>query len=246
LPNVDLRTEDGRQKVGWNFFVNREDWLYNPNMIYSKIKYGIQVVAVIMAIGTIFGCKKQPAAGEQQTGIIELKADSNAAKPAASKPTLNEIIRSATSWEPAFTNWYGHDAPDFAVTDLNDKKYTLGELKGKTVMLTFWATWCGPCIMEIPDLIELKKQIGDDKLVILGISYVDPRNTPERIRKFVATHPTINYPITATMAQTMPKPYNLIDGIPCSFFITPEGKIKLVTEGMIPLPQMKAIIEAER
>jgi cytochrome c-type biogenesis protein len=225
-------------------------------MAHSRIKYVIGVVAVILAIVVVFGCKKQPAAGEQKTGIIELKTDINdvktdnnsppPSKPDMSKPSLNEIIRRATSWEPAFTEWYGRNAPDFAVIDLKDKKHTLSEYKGKTVMLVFWATWCGPCVAEIPGLIELRKQIGENKLVILGISYIDQRNTPERIRNFVASNPAINYPVTATSPATMPKPYNLISGIPCSFFIAPDGKIKLATEGMIPLPQMKAIIEAER
>ena len=224
-------------------------------MKYSKIKYGIGVVAVIVAMGAILGCKKQPAIGGQDTDNIEQKADSNGMKdnnsppsfkPAVQKPTLNEIIRRATSWEPTFTEWYGRNAPDFTVTDLNDKKYTLSKYTGKTVMLTFWATWCGPCITEIPHIIELRKQIGEDKLVILGISYTDQRNTPERVRNFVAANPVINYPVTATSPAIMPRPYNLISGIPCSFFIAPDGKIKLATEGLIPLPQMKAIVEAER
>jgi thiol-disulfide isomerase/thioredoxin len=224
-------------------------------MKYSRIKYGIGVVAVIVAMGAILGCKKQPAIGGQNTDSIEQKTDSNSvkdnnsppsSKPAIQKPTLNEIIRRATTWEPAFTEWYGQNAPDFTVIDINDKKHTLGEYKGKTVMLVFWATWCGPCIAEIPHLIELRKQIGEDKLVILGISYIDPKNPPERIRKFVAANPVINYPVTATNPEIMPRPYNLINGIPCSFFIAPDGKIKLATEGLIPLPQMKAIVEAER
>ena len=224
-------------------------------MTQSKIKYGIGVVAVILAMGVILGCKKQPAIGGQNTDNIEQKTDSNSvkdnnsppsSKPAVPKPTLNEIIRRSTSWEPAFTDWYGKNAPDFTVTDLKDKKHTLSQYKGKTVMLTFWATWCGPCVTEIPHIIELRKQIGEDKLVILGISYTDPRNTPERIRNFVAANPVINYPVTATSPATIPSPYNLITGIPCSFFIAPDGKIKLATEGMIPFAQMKAIIEAER
>lgn len=225
-------------------------------MAQSRIKYGIWVVAVILVTGLILYNKKQPAIGGQNTDNIEQKTDSNGVKTDSNsqptskstiqKPTLNEIIRRATSWEPTFTEWYGKNAPDFTVMDINDKKHTLGEYKGKTVMLTFWATWCGPCVAEIPYIIELRKQIGEDKLVILGISYTDQRNTPERVRKFVATNPAINYPVTATNQAIMPRPYNLIDGIPCSFFIAPDGKIKLATEGMIPLPQMKAIVEAER
>ena len=238
-----------------NFFVNSGGGLYNSDMAQNRIKYLTGVVAVTLAIGAILGCKKQPQIGGQNTDNIEQKTDSNgvmdnnsppSSKPDSRKPTLNEIIRSAASWAPTFTEWYGRNAPDFTVMDLNDKKHTLGEYKGKTVMLTFWATWCPPCVAEIPHIIELRKQIGEDKLVILGISYTDQRNTPERVRNFVAANPVINYPVTATNPAIMPRPYNLINSIPCSFFIAPDGKIKLATEGMIPLPQMKAIVEAER
>jgi thiol-disulfide isomerase/thioredoxin len=202
------------------------------------------------------GGRQKASASSQSDGRDLAKGGDNnsptaAVKPvipqiiAASKPTLNDIIRKSSTWGTAFTRWYSKDAPDFTVTDLNGKKHTLSEYKGKTVMLIFWATWCGPCIAEIPDLIKLRKQIGEDKLVMLAISYTDQRNSPERVKSFVAANRVINYPVTATNPADMPRPYNLINSIPCSFFIAPDGKIKLATEGMIPLTQAKAIIEAD-
>ena len=199
---------------------------------------------------------------QQKTDNREQKADSNEQKTDNNSPssvirppssalappklTISDIIDRRRSWGPAFTNWYGKEAPDFTVTDLNGKKHTLSEYRGKNVMLTFWATWCPPCIAEIPHLIELRKQISEDKLVMLAISYIDPRNSTEAVRNFVTANPVINYPVTSTDEATMPKPYNFINSIPSSFFIAPDGKIKLATEGMVPFPQMKAIIEAER
>jgi hypothetical protein len=100
--------------------------------------------------------------------------------------------------------------------------------------------------MEIPHLVELRNTIGEDKLAMLAISYIDFRNKPETVKKFVAAKPVINYTVTATNINAMPRPYNLIDSIPCSFFIDPEGRVKLATEGLIPLSDTKAIIEAER
>ena len=230
--------------------------MYNFNMTYSRKIFAIWLGVAVLTLGVMTGCKKEPqsapANDSNQTAQQQPAEPNITAKPATPqiiappKLTLNEIIKLRKTWGPAFSNWYGKEATDFTVIDLNGKKHTLSEYKGKDVMLIFWATWCGPCIAEIPQLIELRKQIGEDKLVMLAISYLDARNTPEKIKAFVAANPVINYTITATNPETMPRPYNLIDGIPCSFFIDPQGKIKLATEGMIPLPQMKAIIEAER
>jgi cytochrome c biogenesis protein CcmG, thiol:disulfide interchange protein DsbE len=62
----------------------------------------------------------------------------------------------------------GEKAPDFSVTD-SEHTVTLSQLRGKPVLLNFWATWCPPCISEMPSLVELQKQLGD-KVVILAVS----------------------------------------------------------------------------
>ena len=217
-------------------------------MTYSRTIFTIWFGVAVLTLGVMAGCKKQPQSAPANAPNQTVEPNTTV-KPVVfvpPKPTLKEIIKQAKTWAPAYARWYGKEAPDFTVTDLNGKKHTLSEYRGKNVMLIFWATWCGPCIAEIPHLIELRKQIGEDKLIMLGISYIDPRNTPEAVRKFVTANPVINYPVTSTDAATMPIPYNLINSIPSSFFIAPDGKIKLAAEGMIPFPQMKAIIEAER
>lgn len=62
----------------------------------------------------------------------------------------------------------GEKAPDFSVTD-SERTVSLTQLRGKPVLLNFWATWCPPCIQEMPSLVQLQKQLGD-KVVILAVS----------------------------------------------------------------------------
>lgn len=62
----------------------------------------------------------------------------------------------------------GAVAPDFTVKD-SDKTVTLSQFKGKPVLLNFWATWCPPCVEEMPSMVELQKQLGD-KVIILAVS----------------------------------------------------------------------------
>ncbi|MFH1371950.1 MAG: TlpA disulfide reductase family protein [Planctomycetota bacterium] len=201
----------------------------------------------LVALVAIIGCKKEPKSNPAEPNNPSETAQQQTT-PAAddSRPALRDIIARARGWGPTLTNWYGKQAPDFTVTDITGKKHTLSEYRGKNVMLIFWATWCPPCIMEIPHLVELRNTIGEDKLAMLAISYIDFRNKPETVKKFVAAKPIINYTVTATDIDVMPRPYNLVNSIPSSFFIDPEGKIKIATEGLIPLSDTKAIIEAER
>lgn len=164
-----------------------------------------------------------------------------------SKPTINDIVSAARTWRPAYTSWIGRTAPDFTLTDVSGKKHKLSDYRGKDVMLVFWATWCGPCIMEIPHLVELRETTSEDKLAMLAISYtsVMPSNTIDKIKDFVRQNKEINYTILPADADDMPAPYSQVNAIPCSFFIDAQGKIKIATEGLISLGEVKAILQAE-
>ena len=216
------------------------------------------IAMVLLAVtSTWTGCKKQPP--EPNTNIENPQPNNNKSAPnienksaeakTSSKPTLIDIVRAARYrgyWGPAFTSWYGRQAPDFTLTDITGKEQRISNHRGKNVIIVFWATWCGPCLMEIPHLIELRKTISEDDLAILAISYITeyPPNTAEMIKSSSASE-KINYTVLAIDVDDVGVPYNTISGIPCSFFIDPEGKIKLATSGLLSLGEIKAIIQAD-
>ncbi|UCE99326.1 MAG: TlpA family protein disulfide reductase [Planctomycetota bacterium] len=162
------------------------------------------------------------------------------------KLSINNVIRAARSWGPVYTSWYGQKAPDFKLVDINGKEHRLSDYVGRDVMIIFWATWCGPCLIEIPHLIELRKTVEEDKLAMLAISYktIMPPNTTKMVQRLVERQ-KINYTVFSVDINDMPVPYNQIKGIPSSFFIDREGKIKLATEGLLSLGAIKAILAAE-
>ena len=155
------------------------------------------------------------------------------------KSSLNDIIKAARTWGPAYTTWYGEAAPDFTLTDITGKQHKLSDYRGRDVLLVFWATWCGPCKIEIPHLIELRKTTSEDDLAILAIS----NERTDLVKRFV-TQAKMNYTVLLDRG-TMPGPYNTIRAIPSSFFIDPQGKIKLATSGLVSLAEIKAILKAE-
>jgi len=76
----------------------------------------------------------------------------------------------------------GTVAPDFTVQDI-DRKVTLSELRGKTVVLNFWASWCGPCIAETPSLVAMSRRMKDQNVVVLAVSVDDDDSAYHRFIK---------------------------------------------------------------
>jgi len=108
---------------------------------------------------------------------------------------------------------------DFTLTDLNGKSWTLKDLKGKVVLLNFWATWCPPCRKEIPDLETLYRRFGPQGLVILGIDDEEA----EKVKPFIAQQ-GITYPVLLDPGRKVNTLFQ-IEGIPKTFVYDREGKI---------------------
>jgi thiol-disulfide isomerase/thioredoxin len=118
-------------------------------------------------------------------------------------------------------------APDFKLTGLDGKPVTLADSKGKVILLNFWATWCGPCRAEIPDLVELQNKYKD-RLQILGLVVDD--DDQDAVQKFAAEF-KINYPVAAA-TDAIRVQYGGIPALPTSFVLDAEGRIVQKHEGL--------------
>jgi len=117
-------------------------------------------------------------------------------------------------------------APDFTLKTLDGQEISLYQLKGRVVLLDFWATWCGPCRESIPHLIQLYKTYRENGFEVIGLSL--DKGDADAVRSF-AKSMDIPYPI-AIASEEVVRNYR-VTAIPTTFLIDREGKIQEKTTG---------------
>ena len=141
----------------------------------------------------------------------------------------------------------GRLAPDFEISDFDGARHTLSDFRGKVVYVNFWATWCFPCQVELPEQQELLARHADD-LVIIAVNRAEPVGRAEgffenlpRLDGGTGVSFTVN---GLDLDDTLYNKYRGL-GMPVSIFIDANGVVTLVHNGLLRLPQMEeAVAEA--
>ena len=120
---------------------------------------------------------------------------------------------------------YGMADPGWRFQTLDGAPATLGDFRGRVVVLNFWATWCGPCVAEIPSLERLHKALATDAVAFVLISDEDAAT----IRAFLARR---NYSLTSYRSLASPPGLLASDGIPTTFIVAPDGRVIVRHVGM--------------
>jgi thiol-disulfide isomerase/thioredoxin len=143
--------------------------------------------------------------------------------------------------EPEDAAAIGKPAPmHYTLQDMNGVDVKLDAFKGKVVVVNFWATWCGPCKAEIPDLVALQAQYKDD-LVVLGISVDDKA---EDMKPYAAEY-KINYPLlVGNGRQDVQDAFGPLYGVPVSVIVGRDGKIAKKHSGIASREQFEAEIQS--
>ena len=156
-------------------------------------------IAIVLFLVLLAACKREaePAA-----------PSAPAAKPQSTQPARPARIPAAV------------EQPTLRIATLDGKTFDLAEQRGKWVIVNFWATWCGPCLKEMPELSALDAM--REHIVVIGLAYED--NTVEAMQAFMQEHPVV-YPIALIDVYDPPKDFETPRGLPMTYIITPEGKV---------------------
>lgn len=135
----------------------------------------------------------------------------------------------------------GQVAPDFTLSTLSGESITLSDLKGKKVVLNFWATWCPPCKDEMPHFQKYYgKYAKEDNVEIVAVNLTYARETKERIQQFLDSF-DVTFPVPLMEDEEVGKPYKIIT-IPSTFFIDTDGRVQKNIKGPLDVEHLREYV----
>ena len=142
---------------------------------------------------------------------------------------IAQTVPGNTARSPQQTDGQAAVAPAFRLSNLKGSTNRLSDYKGKVVLINLWATWCAPCLVEMPELVKLQKQHASSGLQILGVTYPDePRTSIRRLaQKF-----KLNYPVLLGTAELL-EAYEIGEVLPVTVVVDRDGKIRARILGIL-------------
>ena len=132
----------------------------------------------------------------------------------------------------------GDPAPDFAYTLADGSTHTLRDLRGQKVLVNFWATWCAPCEVEMPDLERAAQQLGDTGLVVLAVNHSEQVDVIEPFAQKLG----VTFPLIANPDRDIIQGFAVIN-LPTSYFIDTDGIVSYKHIGLMNFDFIKQRLE---
>ena len=181
-------------------------------------------VALASAICLLSACKPEPA------------SPPTAAAPAA--PAAAPAVAAAPAQQAGAEDAPKPDYPKLTVKTFDGQDFNLAAHRGKWVVVNFWATWCNPCLKEIPDLDAMDKARED--VIVIGLAYEEIEHAD--MEAFLKDHP-MSYPIALIDVYNPPADFDTPRGLPMTYLIAPDGKVAARHLGPVTSEQLSSEIE---
>lgn len=208
------------------------------------------LLAMVIALALMVSAGAMNYRHRRASDRLRMQGEQMQLVPANAPPGSDAMPAGAADSDDAFTTpLNGRQAANFTLLDLQGQPVSLSSFKGRPLVVDFWATWCGPCRMEIPWLEDLQKQYAAQGLQVIGISAddldkQDPAKlfTEKRSISDFATKMHINYPVLLD-ANSIAESWGGVDSLPTTFFIDRNGKIVASTVGLASRDEIASDIQ---
>lgn len=130
---------------------------------------------------------------------------------------------------------------NYSLPDIDGVSRSLAEFRGKWVVVNFWATWCPPCLKEIPELVDFHDQHHKKNAVVVGVDFEDI--DVDELREFTESY-FMSYPILRAK-PTAKTPFGVISGLPTTFLISPAGEVVAKQTGPVTAEMIKEFINQQ-
>lgn len=160
------------------------------------------------------------ASGSQQSGAVIIDT--------APVATFTPVVRGV--WE----------APDFRLTSLDGEQVQLADFRGRVVFLNFWATWCEPCVREMPAFMQFATEQGADGAVVLAVNNTEPLET---VQTWIGENAIVGFPIVLDSGGDVFRAYN-VQALPTTYVLDAEGMVQHTKFGELTVAEMNEYLAA--
>lgn len=185
----------------------------------------VAAVLVIVAIGTVQGFNANTKLAEEKNAALS--------QTEVTAPTVSATASNGDSSTEKTL------APDFALKDLSGKTVKLSDLRGKKVYINFWATWCGYCVEEMPDIQKIYTENKDNNLVVLAVNVAESG----RMAKAFMDKNKLSFTVLLDGDGSVASKQYGVGGFPTSIFVNSDGTISSSVEGMMSYESMKSAVD---
>ena len=195
-------------------------------------RHAMLLFAAMLAVVASGGCKPQGDAADADrapAADVDATADADAADSASDGNDAE-----APDAAPAVP-----DQPALRVATLDHGDYDVAERRGKWVVVNFWATWCAPCLKEMPELSALDAM--NEHIEVIGLAYEDI--DVAAMREFLDSHP-VAYPIAIIDVYDPPADFETPRGLPMTYLLAPDGKVAERFLGPVTAADIERVIAA--
>jgi thiol-disulfide isomerase/thioredoxin len=186
---------------------------------------------VLFVLLSMVGCGQNDAS-DQVNGQMEDEQTKEQADPTLANKSAQDVENAQEKPRPTMGLQAGQIPPSLALETLSGELFSEAELEGKKVVINFWATWCGPCRMEMPDMVRVAEEYKED-LVVLAVNVAEDES---EVESFVQEF-EMDFPVLLDRTGELTSQFQVL-AIPTTYFLNSDGTIAVKHTGMLSYSQL--------